>query len=1768
MANILITIGANVGTAIAKIEALGKSIKASFGTIGASLSSGSPLGKTVNGFTNTITKSTAALTNFNAVARVGTSAARAIGTSMIFAGGAFRDLGVAINVAASLFQSFIPIIQAVVSIGTGLVSALGELGPAVLPLQAVAVVLLGYLAQFIAQTGVAIAQLGVLTIALYSIAQSGFEFNAVMETTQISIATLVTQFKNLYDVTGQQIGGMKELTDAQIKSMTQTERENYGKQAAVAVNEKLSASLGLARAAFLTLTVEAAQSPFTTLELAKGFQAVTASLGQFNIGLDDAAKLTVTLGRVASVAGVAGGQLASQFTLFLTGAGRITSPLARFAAQIGLTKDKIKELRAELEAAKDSPEKTAAIIAILTTRLSAFDQAGNRVALSWAGIMSNMTEAFQLFAGSVTGGLFTTLRNAILGLVPVTDEAGNQMFKIYDKNFNLIGEKAAGTYKLLEGETEVAVTRVTGLLSKIFNYNDTGNLPIGIQNLANTFQEAFRPAIQTISELFSAIGTDIAGLLEAIVGKVQEIAVWLGNNKALVFEIYGNAKILLGVIFDIIAAVATWFGVSGDVNNTAIEINNSLVTVARTLEGIRVTFDLIKGLIYTIAAIGGNIGLVIAPIVDLIDDAYRKLRAIATLDFSQANEFLSFKYTRQVLNDIGEADAKSKLAFADMADSGNRLLGYDQKRADLNRQIAANLEQQRKDIDAYRAKHPAGSVSGIKFPELPDDEVLRRIAEDKITQNERKVGRTTPRRVPGVDDAAAGGAKRKIREVAELASSAFKEFNAVLSAALQGDEAQVKQTFEAISNNLALAGQTLQEQFDKGAISFIELNRQSSSIAIAGIQNEINELNKLDAIRKQQHDIDVSNVESEAAQETIRYRNRLEALQKNKKSQTEIDNLTTAHEVTMRKFGYELAKLDAKNTEEAIKHQTDVQAKAAEVQREVQKSSNQLFLSLKKAGDDAVSSLAEIESLRGGSTAARELQLEVESRDQLNALLQNQASINKILEASKNDALSTDQDVVTINTIYVGLLDRQQKAIADMIVLKKAQLRVDEAQKEIAAKRFDFDFRADRIGENRNLGLISDQQAVQQTADAMVRYQDATRNEVQALADLAAFLRANGGLEGLLAAEDIEKSIRAWEDLSKVQNQAAVAIRGTLREGFTTFFEDIQSNITGIGDAFAKLGQSILSTFQKLIAERLSEQLFDSLFGSTGVDKGQPGYHKGLFGGNILETITRKLGIGATRPAAPTVTEDAGNVAATTQADILNAVKKGTFGKTGIEPVQAAIMTSTTEAMKAAGLALEAASTEVPQITSLLGQIAQTIEQGQAQIKAIEERIAASKITQVPDKGISTGTDGITANGQPVSLDSIGTGSVFMPLLDSDGGEITLVPVEKIPAAKAAAKAKAAALVPELGVGGGIGPGGTGLFNPDAKSGLGEKAGGIGDAATGVVAQTLQSINASTLAISQTLTAISTGALGAGFTAAIERIPIMAAAIDLPLSVLTARIELAITTASSNITGAILASSATSGATATGTGLSSQISAALSATRVASGGMIRGPGGPRDDRVAAWLSNGEFVVQAAAVKKLGIAKLMAINNAHKSSEMPKFGTGGPLDINMGTLHDLLHGGANVAGKAPTFLGTYGGQLAGAAISIGFALLSRLLRKKSPKSDPNRTKDPYGLNPDTLTFYKHPIISGSRNYLAGGGLVTSSGQLLSGLNFAQGGGVNLDSVGSLISEIQGGDAGSTNIKQDININTPDVHSFRNSRNQIERDLYRMTARGQRRRPPKY
>lgn len=76
--------------------------------------------------------------------------------------------------------------------------------------------------------------------------------------------------------------------------------------------------------------------------------------------------------------------------------------------------------------------------------------------------------------------------------------------------------------------------------------------------------------------------------------------------------------------------------------------------------------------------------------------------------------------------------------------------------------------------------------------------------------------------------------------------------------------------------------------------------------------------------------------------------------------------------------------------------------------------------------------------------------------------------------------------------------------------------------------------------------------------------------------------------------------------------------------------------------------------------------------------------------------------------------------------------------------------------------------------------------------------------------------------------------------------------------------------------------------------------------------------------------------------------------------------------------------------------LLSSIASSRALGAFADGGYITGPGGPRDDRVPAMLSNGEFVINAAATRNIGVPTLQAMmdNARFPGFNLAEFAAGG------------------------------------------------------------------------------------------------------------------------------------------------------------------------------
>lgn len=88
----------------------------------------------------------------------------------------------------------------------------------------------------------------------------------------------------------------------------------------------------------------------------------------------------------------------------------------------------------------------------------------------------------------------------------------------------------------------------------------------------------------------------------------------------------------------------------------------------------------------------------------------------------------------------------------------------------------------------------------------------------------------------------------------------------------------------------------------------------------------------------------------------------------------------------------------------------------------------------------------------------------------------------------------------------------------------------------------------------------------------------------------------------------------------------------------------------------------------------------------------------------------------------------------------------------------------------------------------------------------------------------------------------------------------------------------------------------------------------------------------------------------------------------------------------------------------------------LALTGLKGGGRVTGPGGPLDDKILLWGSNGEFMMRAGAVSKLGLANLEFMN---RTGQLPAFADGGPIGRSVVPVNAPITGrGSGAATLAP------------------------------------------------------------------------------------------------------------------------------------------------------
>lgn len=211
--------------------------------------------------------------------------------------------------------------------------------------------------------------------AVTSFVREGIEFNQLIETAILGVASIITASAELRDSQGKAVKGA----------------------------EALAGAYKLAEDQIQKIRIAGLQTAATTEQLAEAFQQATGPGLAAGLNLDQIRKVTIQIVQAAGAIGVPFNQLNQEVRSILAATIDRNS---RIAKTLQIT-------NAQVKAAQEQNR----LADFLNEKLQAFSVAGERAATTMFVIKSNLKETLQVFAGTATKTLFEKLKVSLQALL-------------------------------------------------------------------------------------------------------------------------------------------------------------------------------------------------------------------------------------------------------------------------------------------------------------------------------------------------------------------------------------------------------------------------------------------------------------------------------------------------------------------------------------------------------------------------------------------------------------------------------------------------------------------------------------------------------------------------------------------------------------------------------------------------------------------------------------------------------------------------------------------------------------------------------------------------------------------------------------------------------------------------------------------------------------------------------------------------------------------------------------------------------------------------------------------------------------------------------------------------------------------------------------------------------------------------------------------------------------------------------------------------------
>ena len=220
--------------------------------------------------------------------------------------------------------------------------------------------------------------------------EEGLEFNKIIETANLGIASLITAQTKMTDSSGKSVEGIDKLRVAQALATVQIQK----------------------------LRIAGLQTAATTEQLSIAFQQAVGVGLRWGLTLDQIRTITIQVSQAALGLGVPLNQLNEEIRSLLT--GTITPRNTRIATALGITNQMIRQA-----------QQAGTLFEVVTKRLEAFTIAGEATQKTFVGILSNLREALQNLAGDAVKPLFDDLK--IIGQATLEEIFDMKHARISDK---------------------------------------------------------------------------------------------------------------------------------------------------------------------------------------------------------------------------------------------------------------------------------------------------------------------------------------------------------------------------------------------------------------------------------------------------------------------------------------------------------------------------------------------------------------------------------------------------------------------------------------------------------------------------------------------------------------------------------------------------------------------------------------------------------------------------------------------------------------------------------------------------------------------------------------------------------------------------------------------------------------------------------------------------------------------------------------------------------------------------------------------------------------------------------------------------------------------------------------------------------------------------------------------------------------------------------------------------------------------------------------